>query len=446
MKASSPLPRGLLLAGLLAAAATLVLRDAGAATAGDELRARLESAGAGATITVEAGDYDGPFVLTKPVRLVGEPGAILRGDKKTHVVAIRAPDVELSGFLIRDSGLSLSDDHAAVHISAPRAIIRNNRVIDSLHGIYVRKAEGCVIENNTIRGAAPTSAKAGVSDPVAAGGLRPAEAELCGVELAQSRRGNGIHLWNSSGHTITGNVITDARDGIYFSFTDRTTARGNSFLRVRYGLHYMYSDENTFENNLFSDNSAGAALMYSKGILLRANRFVANRSQRAYGLLLQSVDDTRVEENEIAGNTLGLYIENGNNCVFARNRVRDNYIGLRLADSSAGNRFFANSFSGNLHPVETSGRNAANAWVVAGRGNHWDGAVALDLDRDGVSDLPHHESDLFGAWRRSFPAIGLLSGSPGERLLRFVHSRLALPGIAGVTDPRPLLQPPAPQP
>jgi nitrous oxidase accessory protein len=40
--------------------------------------------------------------------------------------------------------------------------------------------------------------------------------------------------------------------------------------------------------------------------------------------------------------------------------------------------------------------------------------------------------------------IGLLGGSPGERLLRFVHARLALPGLSGVVDAAPLTRSPRP--
>jgi nitrous oxidase accessory protein len=206
---------------------------------------------------------------------------------------------------------------------------------------------------------------------------------------------------------------------------------------VRYGLHYMYSDDNLFEKNEFTDNAAGAALMSSERIVLRSNRFLANRSHRAYGLLLQTVEHTHIEENVIEGNTLGLYIENGNYNVVRGNRIAGNYIGLRVSDSTANSLFFGNTFTGNIHPVETSGANTANTWAVGGRGNTWEGALQFDLNRDGVADVPHREPDLFGAWRRSFPAIGLLSASPGERLLRFIHSRLALPGVAGITDPKP---------
>ncbi len=407
-----------------------------ASSSGDVLRARILAAEPGATLVVEAGVYAGPFVIDKPVHLHGQPGAILRGDGLTHVVAVRAPDVELAGFEVRGSGRDLSRDHAAIHITGARAVIRRNRIVDSLHGIYVRKADECRFEDNVIRGDAASAGP--VADPLSTA-LKPEMGEVCGVDAPEDRRGNGIHLWNSVGHTITGNDIAGTRDGIYFSFADSTVVKRNTISRVRYGLHYMYSDDNTFEKNTFMNNAAGAALMNSKGLVLRGNRFGSNRSHRAYGLLFQSVDDTRVEENVIEGNTLGFYLENSNNVVVRANRLVGNYVGLRVSDSTGGSRFSENVFRGNIHPVETSGGNQANAWTVDGRGNHWDGALVLDLNRDGVGDVAHREPDLFGTWRRSFPAIGLLSSSPGERLLRLIHSRLALSGLPGVTDPHPLV-------
>lgn len=407
-----------------------------ASSLGEQLQARLNLAAIGEEIIVEPGVYEGAFTIERSVRLIGLPGAVLQGNRQTHVVAVRAPDVEISGFTIRGSGRALARDESAIHVTAPRAVVRNNRILDSLHGIYIRKADNCRIEHNLILGdGVITSA---ISDPLAAG-LKPGEAELCDVETVQDRRGNGIHLWNSQGHSITENTIRGTRDGIYFSFTDSTIARRNLIGGTRYGLHYMYSDYNTFEENTFSGNAAGSALMYSKGILLRANRFVANKSHRAYGILFQSVDDTRVENNWIEGNTLGFYLENSNHVSTEGNEIAGNYIGLRVSDSTSDSRFIGNSFRGNIHPVETNGANAANVWSAEGRGNFWEGTVALDLNRDGVGDLPHRETDLFGPWRRTFPAIGLLSASPGERLLRFIHGRIALPRVPGVTDFHPLL-------
>ncbi len=434
---------GIALVALGLAVAGLVEAGPGSTTpataAGDLLRDRLAAAPNGAVLTVAPGVYAGPFVLDRPVKLRGEPGAVLDGGATGHVVAITAPDVEVSGFTLRNSGRDLGADHAAVHVAADRAIVRGNRIVDSLHGIYVRRAADGVFADNVILG--DGAAVVAVSDPLVRG-LVPGQDELCGIPTAQDRRGNGIHLWNSAGHLISGNVITGTRDGVYFSFTDRTRVEGNTITGVRYGLHYMYSDENVFVGNTFRESAAGAALMYSKHLELRDNRFFANRSQRAYGLLLQSVDDTVIAGNRIEGNTLGLYLENANANHVRDNLVAANYVGVRVSDSSAANVFAGNRFTQNLHPVETSGANAANVWSDSGRGNHWEGALTLDLDRNGVADVPHHEVDLFGRLRRDFPAIGLLSASPGERLLRFIQGRIGLRHRARVTDPAPLVSQP----
>jgi nitrous oxidase accessory protein len=404
------------------------------------LLAELARAADGATIEVPPGLYRGPLTIERPVRLHGSGHAHLRGDGQTHTVAIRAADVFLDGFEISGSGLDLGRDHAAVHVTGARAVIVNNRIHDALHGVYVRQAERVRIEGNVITGTRTTEQAV---DPLAARGT-PAEGELCEVDLNQNRRGNGVHIWNSSGHVVARNTIRDTRDGVYLSFVDRSEVRGNDIANVRYGLHYMYSDDNFFEDNLFRDSAAGAALMSSHGFVLRRNRFLASQGHRSYGVLLQTVEDSTLEENEIIGNTVGVFFESGHGNRLIGNRIDRNHIGIHVSDSSDGNLFAANRFAGNLHTVETTGGNLTSQWALNGRGNYWDGAVTIDLDRNGIADVPHRELDLFGPLRRELPSIGLLSGSPAERLLRFVHTRLALPGLSGVVDPAPLTKGPLP--
>ena len=401
------------------------------------LHERLATAAAGSTIVVPAGRYLGPFVIDRPVRLKADGAAHLIGDRTTHTLAITAPDVMVEGFDISASGLDLSRDQAAVHVTGARAVVINNHIHDALHGVYVREADAVRIEGNTILG---TERVIEEVDPLAAAGT-PAASELCEIDLNQNRRGNGIHAWNSTGLLIARNTIRHTRDGIYFSFVDNAQVRENDIAGVRYGLHYMYSDDNQFEGNLFVDNAAGAALMSSKHIVLRRNRFLANQGHRSYGILLQTVDQSTLQANEIVGNTTGVFIESGNGNRLLDNLVARNHIGIHVSDSSDENGFAGNTFLGNLHTVETSGGNRASVWAIDGRGNHWDTAVSIDLDRNGIADVPHRELDLFGRTRRDFPVIGLLAGSPGERLLRFVHARLALPGLPTIADPAPLVRP-----
>jgi nitrous oxidase accessory protein len=343
--------------------------------------------------------------------------------------------VTIEGFGIRGSGLELQQDHAGIHSTGARVTVRGNRITDCLHGVYIRQADGARIEGNTIIGRSETVEAV---DPLK-NGLKPAEGELCVVAPQSEPAWQWHPHLNSTGNFIRRNVIRDTRDGIYFSFVGGSDVRDNDIERVRYGLHYMYSDRNRFEGNAFRDNAAGAALMFSKGLTLSHNRFVANRSHRAYVLLLQTVEDTVIADNEIAGNTLGLFMESGHGNRVLENRIASNHVGIRVSDSSDENVFSGNVFAGNIHPVETSGDNHSNRWALNGRGNEWDGEARLDLDGNGIADLPHRELDVFGDLRRPFPAIGLIAGSPGERLLRFVYARVALPGVPGIVDPAPIV-------
>ena len=403
---------------------------AGAAT----LQERIDTAEPNETIRVEAGIYAGPIVINKSVTLIAENGAEIRGNGFGKVVTIPADDVTLRGLRITGSGLSLSDDDAAVFVTGNRAKIDNCFIADSLHGIYLKKVLGAQILNNRIQGKTTLAAS---TDPVEKGIGQ--SAENCNTTLVANRRGNGIHQWNCEGNLIRGNEISDTRDGIYFSFTNNSRVENNLIRHARYGLHYMYSDGNIFENNTFTENAAGAAIMFSKNMVVHDNRFVSNRGYRAYGLIFQSSDNSRLEQNEISENAVGLSFNQCNQNEIVGNRVTRNYIGLRFGSNSDGNRFTENIFTGNLHPIETGASDVSGShWAVHGVGNLWDTQLELDFDRDGIVDIPHRELDLFGILRRDFPAIAFLSESPAVKLLRFANERAVIPGMSSIEDPAPL--------
>ena len=404
--------------------------NAGAAT----LQERINATAPNETIRVEAGVHAGPVIINKPLTLIGEPGAEIRGDGTGKVVTVAANDVTLRGLRITGSGLQLSDDDAAIFVTGNRSIIENCVAADSLHGIYLKKVSGAQILNNRIEGKTTLVAS---TEPVEKGIGQ--SAENCDTTLVANRRGNGIHQWNCEGNLIRGNEISDARDGIYFSFTNNSRVENNLIHHVRYGLHYMYSDGNTFENNTFTDNAAGAAIMFSKNMVVRCNRFISNRGYRAYGLIFQSADNSRLEQNEISENAVGLSFNQCNHNEIVANRVTRNYIGLRFGSNSDANRFTENIFTGNLHPIETGASDVSGSlWAVHGVGNRWDTELELDLDRDGIVDVPHRELDLFGILRRDFPAIAFLSESPAVKLLRLANERAVIPGMSSIEDPAPL--------
>lgn len=416
--------------GSVALLASLFIATAHAVT----LQERIDAAAPGETIYVAAGVHTGAIVIRKPLTLIGKKGAEIQGRGIGKVVTVTADDVTVAELRITGSGLNLSDDDAGVFVTGNRARIHHNFIADSLHGVYLKKVSGALILNNRIQGKTTLTAS---TEPVEKG--IGTSTENCDTTLVANRRGNGIHQWNCEGNVIRGNEISEARDGIYFSFTNDSRVENNLVHHVRYGLHYMYSDGNLFENNTFSENAAGAAIMFSKALVVRGNRFINNRGHRAYGLIFQSSDRSRLEQNEITENAVGLSFNQCNGNDIVGNRVTQNYIGLRFGSNSDGNRFTENIFTHNLHPIETGSADVSGShWAADGVGNSWDRSFDLDLDRDGINDLPHRELDLFGILRRDFPAIAFLSDSPALKLLRFAHERAALPGTSYIEDPAPL--------
>ncbi|MBU3666608.1 MAG: carbohydrate-binding protein [Chthoniobacterales bacterium] len=400
-----------------------------AGTSVSPLQQLVDDAGPGATVRVPVGVYEGNLVIEKPLHLIGDEGAEIRGTGRGKTVAITAPDVTLEGFRIRGSGRDLMDDDATVFVAADRATIINNSIDDCLHGIYLKKVKDCRITGNVITG---TAIVADTSDP----GDDP---ENCDASTPVGGPGNGIHQWNCERTEIAGNTITRTRDGIYFSFTNHCRIEGNKVSRVRYGLHYMYSDDNTFEGNRFFANAGGAAVMFSERVTIHDNDFVDNRGSRATGLILLSVDDSVIEGNRIGKNALGLSLNQCNRNRFIANAVDGNHVGMRFGGNSDDNAFSANSFRRNLYPAEMTGESGTNRWEVAGVGNRWDNVAPVDFNADGIGDLPHRELDVLGSLRRDFAPVSLLAGSPALWLVRFAHQRAALPGLNTIQDNSPLL-------
>ncbi len=398
------------------------------------LQERIDATSPNDSILVESGVHAGPIAINKPLQLIGQSGAEIRANGTGNVVTITADDVTVRGLRISGSGLRLSDDNAAIHIAGNHARIENNVITDTLHGIYLKKVRDCRIIDNRIRGKTTLLTSTKPIEQTLTAGI----GELCEAPLDQNERGNGIHQWNCENNFVSGNEISDTRDGIYFSFTNHSRTENNHVHNVRYGLHYMYSDNNVFENNVFAQNAAGAAIMFSRDIVIRGNRFVDNRGSRAYGILFQSDEQVRVENNIIHNNAVGLSFQQAIGFTVLANEVTGNYIGIRFYGNCDGNTFSENRFAQNLHPVDVDGAGDNNYWAFNGVGNFWNDGAEIDLNQDGIGDLPHRELDLFGPLRRDFPAVAFLSDSPAVKLLRFANERAEIPGLNSISDSAPL--------
>jgi nitrous oxidase accessory protein len=382
----------------------------------DSISAAVASAQAGDTLLVcGPAVFHEHVVLAKSIHLLGTNSPILDADDSGTPLTIKTPDTEVCGLSFRNSGHDLSGFDSGIMITASRVTIRDCCLEVDGFGIYVRGADECTLERNTI----------------------------CGnTNLASAARGNGIHLWKTQRNRILGNTIHDKRDGIYFSYADNNLIGGNRVWDTRFGIHYMYSHQNRLLTNSLTRNVVGATLMFSRQSLVEGNIVSANRR---HGIVFKQVENSKIRGNVISGQNRGLFVQQASQNRFEGNIIATNDLGLYLSNCSEQNVFVRNAFIRNTEqvwqpPFETEqGRQGPNSFTENGRGNYWSDYTGTDRNHDGIGDTPYHETDVFGYLVDRYPEVRLFALSPALALLRKGEELLPLLNTAGVTDTAPLM-------
>ena len=376
------------------------------------LQARVDAAAEGTVLEVGPGTYRGDLYVDRRVVLRGHGRPRLVGAGHGSVVRIRASGVVFQGFDVDGGGGGdLGRDSSGIHVFAKSVTIRDCVVANAIFGIYLREADGAVVERCRIQGIP---------------GKDPGE------------KGSGIHVWNTNGFRLTGNEIADVRDGFYIQSSAHGVIRGNTARDLRYGLHYMFTDDNLFEDNTFENGAAGTAIMYSKRIVFRRNRFLHNRGFASVGLLFKACEDVVAESNLVADNARGIFLEGSYRNLFRGNVVAESDVAIVLYDSCGGNRFEDNIFVANLTPLTLVGRRTDTVFD----GNYWSGNDEPDLDGDGRSDGPYRLSSVFDHFRGNLTAADLFTEGIAAAALGVAERTFPVLDPVNVDDRSPRVRPP----
>ncbi len=393
------------------------------AQAGDfDLATALAAAAPGATIQVPPGIYAGPLEINAPVTLIGDGEAIIQGTGKGDVITVNAADVTLRGLIIRNSGDLLDQENAGITGLAPRLTVEENRLEDTLFGIYLKEAPDSIIRNNVVYG----------------------------KQLAVARRGDGIRVWYSDNTLIEKNHVIDSRDVVIW-FSPHSVIRGNTVEGGRYGLHFMFSDDQLVEENILRHNSVGAYLMYGRNLVMRNNLFYANHGPSGYGVGLKDVDDVVATGNRSVANRIGVYIDNSPRepdatVDFSHNVMAYNEIGLEVLPLVKRNTYSQNLFVENGEQVSISGGGVLsdNNWSAGGLGNYWSDYRGFDADGDGVGDIAYAPSSLYESLLANHPALRLFQMSPASEALDLAARAFPLfEPRQKIRDEQPLVTAPA---
>ena len=389
----------------------------------------IARAPAGTVVVVSPGVHHGDFKLTRPILLVGTPGAVIDGDGRGDVIRISAPDVTVRNLTIRDSGTSLTDMNAGIYVEkrASRARIEDNRLSRVLFGIYLDGPSGASVIGNQVR-------------------------EVAG--LRQEDRGDGIHMWEDTRALVKDNDIGGTRDGIYIYISPHNRIVGNAIHDVRYGVHYMYSNHNLLEGNRSYHNVAGFALMQSNHLRIIGN---VSEEDEEYGLLLNYITFSELTGNlvrKVSGDTdygngavrgtpgKGIFVYNSEDDRFKGNVIADCPIGIHMTAGSEDNVLYENSFIGNRVQVKYV-QNVTEEWSWQGTGNYWSDYLGWDLRGRGVGDAPYRPNDGVDVLLWKYPQASLLMSSPAILVLRLVQQAFPVFTPPGIVDSHPLMKPPA---
>jgi nitrous oxidase accessory protein len=356
-------------------------------------------------------------VINKSIRLLGTNSPTIDADDFGTPLTMAAPDSEVRGLAIRNSGHDLTTFDSGVMITAPRATVRECHIENDAFGIYIRGVSECIIELNEIIGS---------------------------TNVAPAARGNGIHLWKTQRNRILNNTVHNKRDGMYFSFADDNLIAGNRVLDTRFGIHYMYSHQNRLLTNSLAHNAVGATLMFSRQSLVEGNFVFANRR---HGMVFKQLDNSRILNNIVIGQNRGFFVQQANQNRFEGNIIATNDIGLYLSNGSEQNVFVGNAFIRNTDqvwqpPFETDqGRKGPNGFSEKGRGNYWSDYTGSDRNHDSIGDTPYHETDVYGYIVDRHPEARVFALSPAVTLLHKGEELMPLLDTTGVTDLAPLMKP-----
>ncbi len=368
------------------------------------------------------------LALTVPdTTVICAAGTVIDAGGKGHGVEITAPGITLRGCEIRNWGSDLNKMDAGIFVAreARGAVVQDNRLNGPAFGIWLDATPEVTVRNNRVRGDA---------------------------ERRSQDRGNGIHMFNTSGALIEGNDVRQTRDGIYIETSNGNTIRNNTISDLRYGVHYMYSMSNVLEGNHTFGTRTGYALMQSKHLTVTDNR---SENDENYGILMNYITNSTLRNNRVTGITQrdvggvtisgaegkAVFIYNSLYNTFENNLFANSDIGIHLTAGSENNELVGNAFLNNERQVKYVA-NRTQEWSKDGRGNYWSDYLGWDRDQDGLGDVPYEPNDNVDRLLWTYPEARILMHSPAVDTLRWVQQAFPVVKAPGVTDSFPLMRPP----
>lgn len=204
---------------------------------------------------------------------------------------------------------------------------------------------------------------------------------VAGFTVRSSKYGYaGVHVYQSTGDNISGNIVEDNYNGIYLYGSSDVVIGGNDVLENEYGIHLYGSDRVTVSGNVVSDNGNGIQFDVSSDNALVDNNVSSSGGNGLYfygssnntvlgndvlsnagrGIGLQYSLNNTLSSNVVSTNGDGLYFYGSDGNVLEDNTVSfNNESGMLLFDSEE-NAITGNDVSDNTFGFWFIGSNGSS--------------------------------------------------------------------------------------
>jgi len=340
----------------------------------------IDDASSGDTVFVYEGLYDELIEINTTINLIGENKdfTIINGSEIATVVTINADNVNINGFTIQNSEL---------HVYAIEV-----------------KSDNCNISDNIFM-----------------------------------RNGYGIYIFETSNHTITGNIFNKQHRFrcIRTDYSNNNTIVDNKFIRTGYpGIGSSNGNFNIISDNYFYFTGTSITVYNSEHMLINNNTAIRDTHDEAFdisktnystitnnkiiswsfGLIFEDCNYNIISGNYITdcyydgirfgyyswavlcsynvikdniithnGNGISINDQSNNNSIYCNNISLNDYgINIKYPSSIIDNNFFHNNFYNSVNAFD-GGSNIWNDSYLSG-GNYWSDYTGEDNDGDGIGD------------------------------------------------------------
>lgn len=180
------------------------------------------------------------------------------------------------------------------------------------------------------------------------------------------------------------------RDGSLKINASNVKVSGFTFTNSGYrcaAVNLQASSRNIIQDNkIISNKGHGIQLYHSHGNTI-ADNIIANNRKNGITLTFYSLYNT-IKNNDISDNRrCGIFIDEISRInSFFGNEITENKFGVKCLGSSCDNFFHHNNFVDNTMNVYDS---SSNWWDDGDEGNYWDDYIGIDIDEDGIGDIPY---------------------------------------------------------